>query len=1176
MSRTPLLRLFNTLLCIGTFVGFVRCVEAATVVRLAGTMRADGGVEHTIAATRPQISDSAQRAVFVSKRDGPAGQSRELWSVPLSGGEPTRLNQPLDFARPDIRSFAITPDGQTVLYTAYEASQANRLHLWSVPIAGATPSAPITQLSNAAMVAGGSVSAFVISPDSLRVVYRANIASVTVNELFGVALAPSTVAPTSVTLSGSIVAGGEVDSSTTLPGFTSDAIQISPDGTTVLFMADRVTPGTHDLWSVPITGPTAPAPVTNLSQIQVLGGNLTAYEMSGDGLRAVFTADRATVNLIDLWSAPLAPSPTTPAIARLSPVFSGVTQRVAGFHISPAAPHSVVFRGDVITAANDELFSVPINGSSAAAKISQGSMVGGGDVYDFHLSPDGAHVLFTADAEVDGRFELWSVATTGGAISKVSGTMVSGGSVQAAANFAFSANGQRAVFIANRENSATHELWSSDLSGGAPVRLSSLLAPEDVTWFTLLTGGRILYATTPGSNYQLILTSMTGATSAVIDSTISTTAVATGLNAIAWISRHNDATVNELYGTSFLTLSAGLDIDGDGNILPTTDGLLYARWSQGVRGASLIANATGPIALRTSANAVTNYLNRLQSSTGPDASIRRITGHTPIGNDVKLSPTARITPDGAHALLVDDHENPGQDQVWSYSTSTGSAVKVSNNTSSDAITALEITPDGSRVVYLQGTSLWSAPVATAGAAVLISAPVLDVGSFKFKGNNQVLFDGRNSAATPRNLWYVSITAAQAPVDVSGMSVGNARAVVEYALSADESFVVYRADADTLGQNELYRYTFSPAARVKLSTTLQSNGNVTSFAIGTGATARVAYRADYAVDERFELLSVPANGGASIVISGSPVTGRTAYAANLVPTSNRVIFRSNRDDVNRIELFSAPIDAGTPPSKIAAILAANGAIDGGFEITATGSHAVFIADRDTTGKKELYAVNLANHAVTKLSGSTVSGGNTTKFALNASGTYVVFRADRETDEIYELWSAEVAAGGVPVKVSGPMASGGNVLSDFSIDSSTPALRVYFRADALTVGQIELWSAPITGGTPLRLSGSMVANSNVSYFVRNDVPSITLFRADRESPDVHELWRAQAGAGDLALDIDGDDVIDAATDGVLLTRWLLGYRGAALIDQAVSASPNTQRTSATDIERYLRLVTRMSSP
>ena len=92
----------------------------------------------------------------------------------------------------------------------------------------------------------------------------------------------------------------------------------------------------------------------------------------------------------------------------------------------------------------------------------------------------------------------------------------------------------------------------------------------------------------------------------------------------------------------------------------------------------------------------------------------------PIGNGAKLSPVARITPDGSRVIVVDDHENPGQDQVWSYSAGSSAAVKLSNNTPTDPITAIELSATGNRLVYLQGSTLWSAPVATAGAALNLS------------------------------------------------------------------------------------------------------------------------------------------------------------------------------------------------------------------------------------------------------------------------------------------------------------------------------------------------------------------------------------------------------------------------------------------------------------------------
>ena len=59
---------------------------------------------------------------------------------------------------------------------------------------------------------------------------------------------------------------------------------------------------------------------------------------------------------------------------------------------------------------------------------------------------------------------------------------------------------------------------------------------------------------------------------------------------------------------------------------------------------------------------------------------------------------------------------------------------------------------------------------------------------------------------------------------------------------------------------------------------------------------------------------------------------------------------------------------------------------------------------------------------------------------------------------------------------------------------------------------------------------------------------------------------------ALDIDGNGTIDAATDGLLILRYLLGFRDAALISDAVGTCPpmGTCRTTAPAITAYLQLL------
>jgi hypothetical protein len=55
------------------------------------------------------------------------------------------------------------------------------------------------------------------------------------------------------------------------------------------------------------------------------------------------------------------------------------------------------------------------------------------------------------------------------------------------------------------------------------------------------------------------------------------------------------------------------------------------------------------------------------------------------------------------------------------------------------------------------------------------------------------------------------------------------------------------------------------------------------------------------------------------------------------------------------------------------------------------------------------------------------------------------------------------------------------------------------------------------------------------------------------------------GPLDLDIDGDGTNTAVTDGVLAIRWLFGFRGSTLIDDAIGTA--CTRCDAPSIEAYL---------
>ena len=83
-----------------------------------------------------------------------------------------------------------------------------------------------------------------------------------------------------------------------------------------------------------------------------------------------------------------------------------------------------------------------------------------GDVGDDHkISPDGATVVYRADQDTDGVFELYSVPITGGAPTKLNGPLIPGGDVQS--GFQISPDGATVVYIAEQDTNGVAELYAA-------------------------------------------------------------------------------------------------------------------------------------------------------------------------------------------------------------------------------------------------------------------------------------------------------------------------------------------------------------------------------------------------------------------------------------------------------------------------------------------------------------------------------------------------------------------------------------------------------------------------------------------------------------------------------------------------------------------------------------------
>ncbi|MGQ9663256.1 MAG: hypothetical protein ACUVWX_13105, partial [Kiritimatiellia bacterium] len=128
-----------------------------------------------------------------------------------------------------------------------------------------------------------------------------------------------------------------------------------------------------------------------------------------------------------------------------------------------------------------ELYSVPIGGGTVT-KLN-GSLVSGGNVTEFKIAANGSRVVYLADQDTDGVFELYSVPLSGGTVTKLNGTLTAGGNV---VQFLISGDSSRVVYLADQDTDETFELYSVPIGGGTVNKLNgTLVAGGDVSDFAI-------------------------------------------------------------------------------------------------------------------------------------------------------------------------------------------------------------------------------------------------------------------------------------------------------------------------------------------------------------------------------------------------------------------------------------------------------------------------------------------------------------------------------------------------------------------------------------------------------------------------------------------------------------------------------------------------------------------
>lgn len=474
------------------------------------------------------------------------------------------------------------------------------------------------------------------------------------------------------------------------------------------------------------------------------------------------------------------------------------------------------------------------------------------------LSADGRFAVYRYDAVIDGAAELWSVALAGGAPVRLSYVLQPNQQL----DFRISPASNRVVYRVDQDTPGKPELWSVPIGGGTSTRLNPPLA----------SGRQVLsYEISPAGDRVLLLAD-------------------------------------------------------------TTALLKFELWSVPIAGGDPI---------------------KLNPTLGADRTIANF----------------RISPDGERAVYRVGRTVQADWELWSVPVTGGTAIKISRPVvlGGNVSSGFRISPDGSFVVYLADAvademrELWSVPITGGDSAQLngilpFGASVSEEFQIAPTGG-RVAFRADQSALGRFELWSAPL-AGGTPVRLNATLPAGGIVESEFAFSPDGSRVIYRAEQAQDGLIELFAVPATGGAAIRLSGELVSGGDVLDFAISPNG-SRVVYRADASVDGRNELFSAPLAGGAATRISRVPVANGDVVNYRIGSTSEWVVYGGDIAADLLDEIYRVPI-AGGSSERVNGPLAPGGDVvlaffgAPAFEISAAnGVDVIYVADETFNDQFELY-------------------------------------------------------------------------------------------------------------------------------------------------------------------------------------------------------------------------------
>lgn len=181
----------------------------------------------------------------------------------------------------------------------------------------------------------------------------------------------------------------------------------------------------------------------------------------------------------------------------------------------------------------------------------------------------------------------------------------------------------------------------------------------------------------------------------------------------------------------------------------------------------------------------------------------------------------------------------------------------------------------------------------------------------------------------------------------------------------------------------------------------------------------------------------------------------------------------------------------------------------YQTDLSDDHAMYLADLDGSGTKQLYVTALDGSSQIRLNPDLVTGGNVTSAVFNFDKSKIIYRADLVLDEVFRVYSVNLD-GSDNTEINDVLGADQSVLN-YTI--SPTENKVIYLADQDTAGVIELYVVTIGSNTSSKLTTMEHANGDVQawdfYITPNGLQVI--YVADKTNEGIRNIYSVAITGG-----------------------------------------------------------------